>query len=262
MSTRLAVIASAGAGVAALLWWRRRARRSSDSSTTRPVLCFGDSITEGYHGIWDHPEFGPKGKANCDELVHLRMHSYAIRLGALLARDAGAVSDASACDYSTALGYAEARAYSGWTAERMLPRLEAALRAGPWRCVCLMAGSNDIILEGAPASAAHARVARLHAVCDAAGVPLVVLVNSDCDAARHGAVPPADAAARRAALDELAARVRGAAVTRKRALADVRAAMPLDAAHADWWDDCIHPSPAGADYLAGVVHAAIVDAGL
>ena len=108
MSTRLAVIASAGAGVAALLWWRRRARRSSDSSTTRPVLCFGDSITEGYHGIWDHPEFGPKGKANCDELVHLRMHSYAIRLGALLARDAGAVSDASACDYSTALGFAEA----------------------------------------------------------------------------------------------------------------------------------------------------------
>ena len=92
--TRLALFASAGAGVAALLYWRRRrARKSSEASAIRPVLCFGDSITEGYHGIWDHPEFGPRGKPNADELVHVRMHSYAIRLGALLARGATLMSD-------------------------------------------------------------------------------------------------------------------------------------------------------------------------
>ena len=54
----------------------------------------------------------------------------------------------------------------------MLPRLRAMLRAGPWRAVCLMAGSNDIILEGASAETALARVAALHAACDEAGVPV------------------------------------------------------------------------------------------
>lgn len=220
-----------------------------------PVLCFGDSITEGYHGIWGHPEFGPKEKPNGQELEHLRLHPYAIRLGALLAHSAGAVPSADLCDYATSLRFAEVRAWSGWTAEQLLPKLEALLRAGPWRCAVVLAGSNDIVLEGRSAEVALERVRALHACCRAAEVPVVAVVNPDCDTAHHGLVPPAEAGERREQLARLAEGVRQT----EAAIADARQALPMDAVHAALWDDSIHPSPEGQHALAEAVHAAIIE---
>ena len=200
-----------------------------------PVLCFGDSLTEGYHGVWTHPAYSPAANPNGDEIASVRLRPYSIRLGHRLAGDVGDAGEG----YKASLRYACVRAYSGWTAEELLPALRAALREQPWRAACILAGSNDIILAGEDAITARSRVERLHEACDAAGVPVVVLTNLDADLTHHGMVPADQAATRRHALEELAT-VLGRS---GRPIADVRAALPLSAAH---FDDCMHPSPEGA----------------
>merc|ERR1719223_1557743 len=109
-----------------------------------PVLCFGDSLTAGYHGVWPHPVFGPDNKG-ANEFIdsdRVRYHPYATRLGALFARDKGQVPGVDA-----ALQFAECRAYSGWTAAALLPKLCAELAVpGRWRAVVILAGGNDILL--------------------------------------------------------------------------------------------------------------------
>ena len=89
-----------------------------------------------------------------------------------------------------------------------------------------------------------------------------MLVNTDCETEHHGAVPPDAAPARRANLSALADGIAARARAEDRALADVRAAMPMDAAHAALWDDAVHPSPRGYDWIANVVHAALLARGL
>ena len=125
--------AAAGAAVAAAvtLWLTRcRRRRAGRAAAVEPVLCFGDSLTEGYSNIWQHPVFGPSHPDDpAQEMARLRFHPYSIQLGARLAADAGEAGGG----YAAALRYACCRAYSGWTAEELLPRLGRALDEGLWR---------------------------------------------------------------------------------------------------------------------------------
>ena len=220
-----------------------------------PVLCFGDSITEGYHGVWQHPEFSPAANTNENEISNVRFHPYAVRLGHLLAADAADAAEG----YKAALRYACVRAYSGWTAEELTPQLNAALRERPWRAACVLAGTNDAVLAGVDAATTLARIQRLHEACDAAGVPVVVLTPPDADLAHHGLVPAEEAAQRRTVITEVADGLIRTSKKSGRALADVRAALPLCAA---FFDDCLHPSPDGYDRMADVIHDALHRHGL
>lgn len=212
-----------------------------------PVLCFGDSLTEGYHGVWVHPEFSPKTNPGADEIGNILLRPYSIRLGHRLAVDA---SD-GAEGYRSALRYANVRAYSGFTAEELLPALRAALRERPWRCACILAGSNDVVLEGQAAPMVLERIARLHEACDAAGVPVIALTLPEADLAHHGLVPPGDAMSRQAVLAEVAEGLAATCRASRRACADVRAALPLGATY---FDDCMHPNAAGSDRIADTVY--------
>jgi lysophospholipase L1-like esterase len=212
-----------------------------------PVLCFGDSLTEGYHGVWVHPEFSPPSNTNGDEVNNVRFRPYAARLGHRLAVD---VNDATE-GYKACLRYACTRAYSGFTAEELLPQLRAALRERHWRAVCILAGSNDVVLQGVSAETALARLRQLHEACDAAGVPVVAVTPPDADTAYHGLVPSEVAETRRQTLAQLSADLTALCARQKRPLADARAALPLCADH---YDDCMHLSAIGSDALADVVY--------
>lgn len=158
----LVAVASAAAGAAiALLWRRRRGQPTLRAApctfdASAPVLCFGDSLTCGYHGVW-HSKYAPQTppNPNGEELLHVRFRPYAVRLGARLAAAAGLTG--FDVHVGSALRFAEERAYSGWTAAELLPRLESALRGGPWRAVVLLAGTNDIVCFGESATVALER---------------------------------------------------------------------------------------------------------
>lgn len=219
-----------------------------------PVLCFGDSLTEGYHGVWIHPEFSPADRVPFDgsghEIGHVRFRPYGVRLGAALASDAADGAEG----YKAALRYAVTRAYSGFTAEALQPMLGAALRERPWRCACILAGTNDVVLEGADASTVLSRIEALHDACDQAGLPVIAVTLPDADLKHHGMVPPAEAEERRAVLAAVAEGIARSCRRRKRPLADARADLPLGP---ELYDDCLHPSPAGSDKLAECLYDAI-----
>lgn len=255
----LSLLGAAGATYALAKLVRRRARERQRLRTALPVLCFGDSLTEGYHGVWPHPTFGPSNKGT-DEMLHVRLHPYSIRLGARLAAASGVPRES--VHYGVSLRHAEPRAYSGWTAAELLPRLRAALRGGPWRACVVLAGSNDVIGEGVTAEVAFARVAALHAACDACGVPVIVVTPPDCDTTYHGMVPADERKARRSELSELARRILDSCRRDGRAVVDARAALPMDDGHSELWDDAIHMSPLGSDCLGDAVFAAIQEHGL
>ena len=116
MTARNLAAAAAGAAVAAAvtLWLTRsrrhtigRSRRQSAAAAVEPVLCFGDSLTEGYSNIWQHPVFGPSNPDDpAQEMTRPRLHPYSIQLGARLAADAAddAAGYASALRYACAAG--------------------------------------------------------------------------------------------------------------------------------------------------------------
>lgn len=248
--------ATAAAVAAALLWRRLRRPCAAGFSRSAPVLCFGDSLTEGYFNVWSHPVHSPPGREDpptdtwpAGELDNLRFHPFSIHLGALLAKDV----ERAGGGYAAALRFALCRAFSGWKATEMLAPLRRELAAGPWRAVVIQAGGNDIV-QGATAAATLPYVLALHDACERAGVPVVVVPNTDADLAHHSMC--ADGPRQRAEMAKLAAML---AATNGRAVADARAAMPLDAA---LYDDCLHYSPAGSKRMAEVVHAAIVANGL
>ena len=90
------------------------------------------------------------------------------------------------------------------------------------------------------------------------GVPVVALTNTEGDLGEF--FPPGEVAERTAALADVARGVLQLTQSRrKRAVADVRASLPLTTA---FFDDAIHLSPAGSDRLAEVVFRAIKKHGL
>ena len=94
-SSAAALAAAAAASVAAFLVLRRKSKPCKDAQgRTRkdaPVLCFGDSLTEGYHGVWIHPTYSPPSNPNdpAKETEAMKLHPYALRLGDRLADQAG-----------------------------------------------------------------------------------------------------------------------------------------------------------------------------
>lgn len=222
-----------------------------------PVLCFGDSITEGYHNVWPHAQFAPTRPpmpTNVFAREHAWMlnHPYSIRLGELLSTDAGDCAGG----YKDSLRYARAHGYSGWSSADLLPVLSRALREGPWRAVVLMAGINDILWEGASAATVLSRIEELCAACEAAGVPVVVLSNVECDFSEF--FSGEQKAERTAALAEVAAgclRMRATG----RVVVDTRAEVLQTAEN---YDDAIHLNPRGSDLLGEVAYKAIKFHGL
>ena len=300
-SSAAALAAAAAASLAAFLVLRRKSKPCKDAQgRTRkdaPVLCFGDSLTEGYHGVWIHPTYSPPSNPNdpAKETEAMKLHPYALRLGDRLADQAGddtpqrraryaccrawkpgqkfveptstrayairAETDARVRDRSRDPSRKFPRRWNGWTAEDLKPMLARELRAGPWRCAVILAGSNDVVFGAAP-DVALERIRALWRMCDAAGVPVVVVANPPADLTHHGWVTKGGtdfscAAARTAAMAALGATVEQAAAGRPTV-----AAMPQDDAHAAHWDDCLHFSPAGSDALGDRVFAAIAAAGL
>ena len=263
----LIVAGGAAAAIsAAWLWcrfrWGRKgcsSRRPPSSSRSAPVLCFGDSLTEGYHNVWHHPTFGggrpDPAKWPEDELHNLRLYPYSIALGAALAADDAGIDGG----YASALRYAVCRAYSGWKAADMLTPLKAALSGGPYRAAVILAGSNDIV-QGASAEDTLPGVLALHEACEQYGVPVVVIPNTDCDMQHHGMCT--NPTRQRAELAKLARLIDAHATAAGRAVVAAREALPMDDAHADLWDDSIHFSPAGSRQLAGLVHASMRKHGL
>jgi lysophospholipase L1-like esterase len=223
------------------------------------VLCFGDSLTEGYYNVWHHPTFGggrpDPARWPEDELLNLRLYPYSIALGAALAADDAGIDGG----YASALRYAVCRAYSGWKAADMLTPLKAALSGGPYRAAVILAGSNDIV-QGASAEDTLPGVLALHEACEQYGVPVVVIPNTDCDMQHHGMCT--NPTRQRAELAKLARLIDAHATAAGRAVVAAREALPMDDAHADLWDDSIHFSPAGSRQLAGLVHASMRKHGL
>ena len=267
MTTRDLAVAAAGAAVAAAVTlWLSRSQRSTGGRSQRshtgggavePVLCFGDSLTEGYFNIWQHPIFGPDNPDDpAQEMTRLRLHPYSIRLGARLAED---VAD-NAAGYASVLRYACCRAYSGWTAKELLPQLRRALGEGPWRACVILAGDNDIIIQGASAATACLRVGALIDECDRAGVRCVVALNPDADLAHNGLVPADEAEQRREAISSLAAALRERCSREGRPCVDLRAVLPLgrdpveQRRNAELWDDSLHFTPRGSDRVGDAVY--------
>ena len=222
-----------------------------------PVLCFGDSITEGYFNIWPHAKLAPQRPAlppnvNAHEHASLLCHPYSIRLGQLLAHDVGD----GAGGYKDSLRYARSRAYSGWTAEELLPMLRRSLREGPWRCVVIMAGVNDVIWRQASTATVLAHLEELYAACDEAGVPVIALTNLEADLGEFF-TDPIVLAERQKALADVAEGV--LQMRRRRVVADTRKEVPLND---DFFDDAVHPKPTGSVRLADCVFQAIKFHGL
>lgn len=236
----------------------RLTHSAGSDARSHPVLCFGDSITEGYFNIWPHPEMAPQRTLPSDVEEHehkaLLCHSYAIRLGQLLAKDVGD----GAGGYKASLRYARARAYSGWTAADLLPVLHRSLREGSWRCCVLMAGVNDVVWERASAATVLARLEDLCVACESAGVPVIILTNPEADLGAMGVFQAGEELSER--MSTLAAVADGVQRMRtRRVVADARAALPL---RAEFFDDSLHPSAAGSDKLGEVVFSAIKFHGL
>jgi len=236
---------------------RAAAAAAPEDRRSCPVLCFGDSITEGYFNIWPHPEHAPGRTLPTDRTINLNEHEkllchpYAIHLGLALASDAGDAAEG----YKASLRYARARGFSGWTAAELLPELRRCLREGGWRCAVILAGSNDCLMEGVTdANLILSRMDLLYEACDAAGVPVVCVTNLDVDTAHHGMVPPELQETYRSTVAAVAAGVAERAHAAGRPLVDARSALPLCA---QYYDDSLHPSPAGARKLADEVHTAI-----
>ena len=254
----LAALGGAAGALAATLLYLRQRRFGARKDA--PVLCFGDSLTCGYHGVWVHPSYSPKTNPDdpARETEAVRLKPYAIRLDEKLAAQAGSQSPQRDL-------FAVHRGYSGWTAEQLLPALRRELRAGPWRCAVVFAGSNDVVF-GEAAEAALDRIRALWRACDDARIPVVVVPNPPADLRYHGWVTAggtaeglARAEARKGAMVALGALVRAAAA------AEGRPAVPIlvqDEAHARHWDDCLHLSPAGSDHLGELVFDAIARSGL
>lgn len=222
------------------------------------MLCFGDSLTGGYHGVWKHPVYGPSNPGR-GELSVVKFHPYALKLGARLATTAAGTE--SEVFTGQSLAHAEAVHYSGWTASQLRPRLEAALKAGPWRACVILAGTNDVIF-GVSAAEATARVAELYTLCERQGLPVIAISNPDCDTKWHGLVDPPRVQSCRAAIAELAAGVARECAQRGHALVDGRAVLPMDEAHAHLWDDSLHFSPQGSDILGDAVFEVMLRNGL
>lgn len=192
----------------------------------------------------------------------MRLHPYCLRLGDLLADASG---DST---IQRRARHAVHRAWSGWTAEQLLPMLQRELVAGPWRCCVILVGSNDICF-GAPADVALERIRALWRACDEEGVPVVVVPNPPADLRFHGLVNPGDEAGEKRALERIQAMDELGQLVVEAAAADGRAATPIVRQGDDacleqdcLWDDCIHFSPAGSDKLGELVFDAIVTAGL
>lgn len=188
----------------------------------------------------------------------VRYYPYATRLGALLAQDEGQPPGVD-----SALRFAECRAYSGWTAADLLPKLRAELAApGRWRAVVVLAGGNDILLAGRTAAEALESVRALHTACDDAQVPLVVVVNSGVDMEHFAPVPSERKGLVAKAMSELSEGLSAQAAREGRAVVDARSILPMDRAHAELWDDSLHYSPAGSQKLGDAVHRVLRAAGL
>mmetsp|Transcript_51558 Transcript_51558/g.95390 ORF Transcript_51558/g.95390 Transcript_51558/m.95390 type:complete len:239 (-) Transcript_51558:127-843(-) len=223
-----------------------------------PVLCFGDSLTAGYHGVWQHPLIHPSNP-NKNELSNVRFHPYAYALGAELFLDRNPERRKADSEVFSpeALTCAEAYGYSGFCADELLPKLECALKAGPWRCCVVLAGSNDIIGGGCSVEVTLERIKALYAACERAAVPVVVLVNTDCDTANHGMVPAAEAGVRRQRLRDLGDALVKFSQAKAWPCCDVRDRFrfPQSAEDpsAELWDDSLHYSPKGSQTLGALV---------
>merc|ERR1711879_579316 len=110
-------------------------------------------------------------------------------------------------------------------------------------------------MQGASVTTAAARVGLLIETCDAVGLPVVVALNPDGDLIHHGLVPQGEGDERRARIAELAAQLKKRCLSEGRPFVDLRSAIPMgsdaaeQAGNAEWWDDCIHPSPRGSDKI-------------
>mmetsp|Transcript_23883 Transcript_23883/g.39495 ORF Transcript_23883/g.39495 Transcript_23883/m.39495 type:complete len:257 (+) Transcript_23883:78-848(+) len=248
------LVASGGALVASVLAFRwHKARKSNLERRSLPVLCFGDSITAGYHGVWAHPIYGPENP-NGDELVHARCHPYSLALGGRLGQT---------CEWRDALHFAETVAYAGWSARQLLPKLKWALSGACWRAVVILAGTNDAAYDQVDAQAIVERIARLHRACDVAGVPVVVITPPDCELEWTRAIPGCgDPDTRRAILSDVARLLATRCSQEKRVVVDGRATLPYGPKYAELWDDTVHPSLKGSDELGAAVFDAIMKAGL
>jgi len=211
-------------------------------------------------GVWHHPTNAPSRQdPSLDtwprgELETVRFHPYSVHLGAALAGDASPGDRAAG--YAGALRHAVAHAYSGWKAEELRAPLSAALARGPWRACVVQAGVNDVV-GGAAAERTLPHVLALYEACDRAGVPVVVVPNTDADLVHHGMC--ADGVSARRELGELARLLSDAAGEKGRAVARAREEMPMEQSHSYLWDDCVHYSAAGAAVMAEVVYRTMCD---
>ena len=248
-SARALTIAAAAAVLVAVEGYRRRRSRARRSA---PILCFGDSITAGYVGVW-----GPKNP-NEREVENVSFHPYALRLGELLVGKAATVTDC--------LRKAQALGYSGYTAQELLPELRRALRAGPWRAVVVCAGTNDVSRENVDEDEIYRRILALVSLCERWGVPVVVLPPLDCDLAWVKYVNPhvtREPKECERVLRRVAERILEHCRARGLPVVDTRRALPYDVeAHGAMWDDTVHLSTAGSDKLGALVYDAVVRAGL
>lgn len=234
--------------------WRQRQKRHGRKSDM--VLCFGDSLTEGYHGVWRNARNSPKSNEidALREVKAVKLHPYCIFLGECLADAANDFSP------QRRARYAAHRAWSNWTTDQLLPMLRREINAGPWRCCVILAGSNDILL-GHPPSEVLERIRALWKVCDEQSLPVVVIPNPPAELWYHGWTEQGDesgkqrAKERSRAMAELSRLVEAAAVEEGRAVTPIMKQVGNGLEF--FFDDALHLSPAGSDEMGWRVFSTI-----
>ena len=197
------------------------------------ILAFGDSITEGGYGIFEHPQWGMNHNAADYQKPKLRFHPYTRRLSALLLQHR----------YNSVT--LTNKGIAGETAAHMVTRLPLVLQKEPaFNAAFVLAGTNDLN-RGSPPAKVLEHVTRLHRALAARNVTGYQISLPQCcpftttNAQLHGF------AKRCAAYNPLLEDVHGP----RGAYVDMAALIPMEEGTKRLWDDCMHYSPKGYDVM-------------
>lgn len=255
------------AAKAARLAAKLAGRKSRKKNSPFRVLAIGDGLTQGYHGVWKHPLYGPQSKAGPlnpgregGDGNLAKYHPYTIRL---IDKCRPQVAPLKMLTYS--------HAKVGMTARMMgtfLSELEAKERQQPeagkpepaFNAALLLIGTNDILQGRAPAEVA-ADIEKLHErLVSGAGNGLncccsVVLSLPPIDLSEWSRgplpLPHADILENRVKLNGM---LKGFARRTARPFADLNTAIFQNATQSLMWDDSMYYSADGYDKLGEVLY--------
>lgn len=212
------------------------------------LLCLGDSLTAGYHGVWPHPVLNTRV-----ERGEPQFHPYADHLVARLAAQG-------------VLFEADVKGFPGKTAAAILDEGKALVQNdAAWEVAIICAGTNDL-LQGHNAEEIFPTIEQLHLLVEGCvSRPTIVCTLPPIDFATYG-IPAvglrSEARAYHEQWCELNEMLRKFGQSTRRPCVDWAVALPpvWEAHRVHWkggdlslWDDSVHPTSQGYDEMANVI---------